>query len=315
MKRAIFILFLLIGIKLSAQSFGDHSIEHEFHKLGVFNPQWEIEQTLNPIKYEHITSYFREELASTILSAVKDKKIPIYDERKREISLDSVIKSIIDFEKRYFNIELGKDSVFSYITKYISAYQFEEFIDYNYNNVSLSKKVKAYCPYLVRYRSFSSETIDTVQLALFWIFPEENKVEKPVQLLNIPDTVLSVHSLKYPVQMPFTTSLFSKINKDEIKSFKSNGDEFNTKKEIENLFVLENTYAIFDEETNSEHVQKSYSDIIPEDIIALRIGEGWSINPVTLEIFKNIYFYLPLYQFDDKGYSQLGIRIYNKNQK
>ncbi len=74
MKRAIFILFLLIGIKLSAQSFGDHSIEHEFHKLGVFNPQWEIEQTLNPIKYEHITSYFREELASTILSAVKDKK-------------------------------------------------------------------------------------------------------------------------------------------------------------------------------------------------------------------------------------------------
>lgn len=315
MKRVIFILFLLIGIKLSAQSFGNHSIEHEFHKLGVFNPQWEIEQTLNPIKYEHITSYFREELASTILSAVKDKKIPIYDERKREVSLDSVIKSIIDFEKRHFNIELGKDSVFSYISKYISAYQFEEFIDYNYNNVSLSKKVKGYCPYLVRYRSFSSEIIDTVQLALFWIFPEENKVEKPVTLLNIPDTVLSVHGLKYPVQMPFTTSLFSKINKDEIKAFKSNGEDFNTKKEIEDLFVLENTFVLFDEESNTERIQKSYSDIIPEDIIALRIGEGWSINPITLEIFKNIYFYLPLYQYEDKGYSQLGIRIYNKNQK
>ena len=97
---------------------------------------------------------------------------------------DTVIKTIIDFEKQHFNITLGKDSVFSYIKKYISAYQFEEFIDYNYQNISLSKKVKAYCPYLVRYKSFSSETIDTVQLALFWIFPEESQDKKEIKLLK-----------------------------------------------------------------------------------------------------------------------------------
>lgn len=313
MRKIIVILFLIMGFGVSAQSYGQHSIEHEFHKVGVFNPQWEIEQILNPNKYEHLTGYFREVLAETIFSAVKEKRVKIYDERKREINLDTVVKSIIDFEKQHFNVTLGKDSVFSYIKKYISAYQFEEFIDYNYQNVSLSKKVKAYCPYLVRYKSFSSETIDTVQLALFWIFPEESQDKKEIKLLEIPDTLQCVQNLKYPVQMPFSTSMFTKINKDEIKVYKSNGEEFSTKKEIEDLFVMENTYVYFDEQTEAEILQKGFSDIIPEDIIALRIGEGWSINPLTLEFYKKIYFYLPLYQFDEKGFTQLGLRIYNKN--
>lgn len=107
--------------------------------------------------------------------------------------------------------------------------------------------------------------------------------------------------------------MFTKINKDEIKVYKSNGEEFSTKKEIEDLFVMENTYVYFDEQTEAEILQKGFSDIIPEDIIALRIGEGWSINPLTLEFYKKIYFYLPLYQFDEKGFTQLGLRIYNKN--
>lgn len=314
MKKIILILFLTISFGAKAQSYGEYAIEHEFHKVGVFNPQWEINKILNPVKYEHLTGYFREELADIILSAVKDKKVKIYDERKREITLDTVIKTIIAFEKDNFGIELGKDSVFSYIKKYISSYQFEEFLTYNYKNISLSKQIKAYCPYLVRYKSFENET-DTLQLPLFWIFPEENPDNKIPELLNIPDTVLSAHSLKYPVQMPFSTSLFSKINKDEIKVFKTNGDDFNTKKEIENLFILENTFVYFDEQTEEEQIRKSYSDILPEDIIALRIAENWSINPQTLEIFKNIQYYLPLYQIDEKGYTQLGIRIYNKNQK
>lgn len=298
------------------QSYGTHAIEHQFIKVGVFNPQWETEKILNPVKYEHLTGYFREALAETILSAVKEKKVKIYDERKREITLDTVIKSIIDFEKQHFNLTLGKDSVFSYIKKYISAYQFEEFVDYNYENVSMTKKVKAYCPYLVRYKTFSAEPLDSVQLALFWIFPEETQTKdtkEEIKLLEIADTLQCVQELKYPVQMPFSTNLFSKINKDEIKVYKSEGGEFSTKKDIEKLFVMENTYLFFDEETETEKIMKGFSDIIPEDIIALRIGEKWSINPVTLEFFKKIYFYLPLYQFDEKIFSQLGIRVYNKN--
>ena len=314
MKKTIIILLLIIScFGAKAQSFGQHSIEHQFQKVGVFNPQWEIEQVLNPKKYEHLTGYFREMLAETILSAVKENRVKIYDERKREINLDTVIKSIIDFEKQHFNITLGKDSVFSYIKKYVCTYQFEEFVDYNYENVSLSKKVKAYCPYLVRYKSFSSPQIDTVQLPLFWIFPQESTDKKEIKLLEIPDTLQCLQELKYPVQMPFSTSLFSKINKDEIKVYKSNGEEFSTKKEIEKLFVMENSYVYFDEQTETEKIMKGFSDIIPEDIIALRIGEKWSINPITLEIFKKIYFYLPLYQFDEKTFTQLGIRVYNKN--
>lgn len=314
MKKTIIILLLIIScFGAKAQSFGQHSIEHQFQKVGVFNPQWEIEQVLNPKKYEHLTGYFREMLAETILSAVKENRVKIYDERKREINLDTVIKSIIDFEQQHFNITLGKDSVFSYIKKYVCAYQFEEFVDYNYENVSLSKKVKAYCPYLVRYKSFSSPQIDTVQLPLFWIFPQESTDKKEIKLLEIPDTLQCLQELKYPVQMPFSTSLFSKINKDEIKVYKSDGEEFSTKKEIEKLFVMENSYIYFDEQTETEKIMKGFSDIIPEDIIALRIGEKWSINPITLEIFKKIYFYLPLYQFDEKTFTQLGIRVYNKN--
>ncbi len=314
MKKIILILFLTISFVAQSQSYGEYAIEHEFHKVGVFNPQWEIDKVLNPVKYEHLTGYFREELAEVILTAVKDKKVKIYDERKREITLDTLIKTIISFEKQHFNIELGKDTVFSYIKKYISSYQFEEFLTYNYKNISLSKQIKAYCPYMVRYKTFENEK-DTLELPLFWIFPEENPDNKPPQLLNIPDTILSAHSLKYPVQMPFTTNLFSKINKDEVKVYKTNSEDFTTKKEIEKLFILENTFVYFDEETEEEQIRKSYSDIMPEDIIALRIGENWSINPQTLEIFKTIQFYLPLYQIDEKGYTQLGIKIYNKNQK
>ncbi len=314
MKKIILIIFLTISFVAHSQSYGEYAIEHEFHTVGVFNPQWEIDKVLNPVKYEHLTGYFREELADVILSAVKDKKVKIYDERKREITLDTLIKTIISFEKQHFNIELGKDSVFSYIKKYISSYQFEEFLTYNYKNSSLSKQIKAYCPYMVRYKTFENEK-DTIQLPLFWIFPEENPDNKTPQLLNIPDTVLSAHSLKYPVQMPFTTSLFSKINKDEIKVYKTNSEDFTTKKEIEKLFILENTFVYYDEETGEEQIRKSYSDIVPEDIIALRIGENWTINCQTLEIFKTIQFYLPLYQIDEKGYTQLGIKIYNKNQK
>lgn len=314
MKKIILILFLTISFVAQSQSYGEYAIEHEFHKVGVFNPQWEIDKVLNPVKYEHLTGYFREELAEIILTAVKDKKVKIYDERKREITLDTLIKTIISFEKQHFNIELGKDTVFSYIKKYISSYQFEEFLTYNYKNISLSKQIKAYCPYMVRYKTFENEK-DTLELPLFWIFPEENPDNKTPQLLNIPDTILSAHSLKYPVQMPFTTNLFSKINKDEVKVYKTNSEDFNTKKEIEKLFILENTFVYFDEETEEEQIRKSYSDIMPEDIIALRIGENWSINPQTLEILKTIQFYLPLYQIDEKGYTQLGIKIYNKNQK
>lgn len=314
MKKIILILFLTISFVAQSQSYGEYAIEHEFHKVGVFNPQWEIDKVLNPVKYEHLTGYFREELAEVILTAVKDKKVKIYDERKREITLDTLIKTIISFEKQHFNIELGKDTVFSYIKKYISSYQFEEFLTYNYKNISLSKQIKAYCPYMVRYKTFENEK-DTLELPLFWIFPEENPDNKTPQLLNIPDTILSAHSLKYPVQMPFTTNLFSKINKDEVKVYKTNSEDFTTKKEIEKLFILENTFVYFDEETEEEQIRKSYSDIMPEDIIALRIGENWSINPQTLEIFKTIQFYLPLYQIDEKGYTQLGIKIYNKNQK
>ncbi len=315
MRKIIIILLLIISIGAKAQSFGQHSIEHQFLKVGVFNPQWEIEQVLNPTKYEHLTGYFRDELAGVIFSAVKQNRVKIYNERKREISLDSVINNIIAFEKEHFNITLGKDSVFSYIKKYVSAYQFEEFVDYNYKNVSLSKKVKAYCPYLVRYKAFNGEEKDSVQLPLFWIFPESAEVENDVDRFYIYDTILSLHQLKYPVQMPFASSLFTKIKNGEIKSYKVNGDEFPTKKDIDNLFFTENNFLIYNEETDSEIAQKSYSDIVPEDIIAIRIGENWSINPYTLEIFKVVQFYLPLYKYDDKIYSQLGVRIYNRVQK
>ncbi|MBR5255071.1 MAG: hypothetical protein IKV46_08595 [Bacteroidales bacterium] len=315
MKKIIVILFLLMSFGLNAQSFGEHSIEHEFHQIGVFNPQWEIEEVLNPVKYEHLTGYFRDELASIIFSAVEEKKVKIYNERKREISLDSVINNIISFEKEHFNINVGKDTVLSYIKKYVSAYQFEEFVDYSYKNVSLNKKIKAYCPYLVRYKSFNGEKNDSVQLPLFWIFPEDAQIENDVERFYIYDTILSVHSLKYPVQMPFASSLFSKIKNGEVKAFKTNGDEFATKKDIDNLFFIENTYVVYDEETEKEISQKSYSDIVPEDIIAIRIGENWSINPNTLEIFKVVQFYLPLYKYDEEHYSQLGVRIYNKSQK
>lgn len=315
MKKIILIILLITSFGVCAQSFGEYSIEHEFHQVGVFNPQWEIDHVLNPVKYEHLTGYFRDELAGVIFSAVEQKRVKIYNERKREISLDSVINNIIAFEKEHFNIIVGKDSIFSYIKKYVSAYQFEEFVDYNYKNVSISKKIKAYCPYLVRYKAFNGEKNDSVQMPLFWIFPEDGNIENDVERFYIYDTVLSLHELKYPVQMPFASSLFSKIKNGEVKAFKINGEEFPTKKDIDNLFFIENNFVVYDEDTGVEVSQKSYSDIVPEDIIAIRIGENWSINPNTLEIFKSVQYYLPLYKYDEEHFSQLGVRIYNKSQK
>lgn len=173
-KILTFALSVLAICSLKAQ-YMTHSIEHEFHKVGVFNPQWETEHTLNPKKYEHITAYFREELAKIIFSAVKEKRVKIYDERKRELNLDSVEKKIIDFEKQYSGKILGKDTLWEYIAPFVGAFQFEEFVNYTYQDLALEKKVKAYCPYMVRYRAFTGESNDSVQMPLFWIFPQESQ--------------------------------------------------------------------------------------------------------------------------------------------
>lgn len=310
MKNIVLLYFLLFSLGLCAQQSLTHSIEHGFRQVDVFNPEWETQQTLNPCKYEHMTGYFREELARIILSAVSEKKVKIYDIRRREISLDSVIRKIIDFEKNNFGISLGRDSVFSYIIPYVSSYQFEEFIDYNYNDLSLSKKVKAYCPYLVRYRSFDQTKADSVQLPLFWIFPSEQGDSSDV--LHIPDTVLSVQKLVYPNQMPFSSSLFYQVQNGKIKVFRSNGLEFETNREIEQLFILSSNVSYYDEHTEEEKTKTVFSDIVPEDIVALRLGELWSIDRQSMEIKKEVCFFLPLYFHDDDMYSQLGFRIYNK---
>ena len=41
-----------------------------------------------------------EEAAKIIFSAVKEKRVKIYDERKRELNIDTVAKEIIDLVKK-----------------------------------------------------------------------------------------------------------------------------------------------------------------------------------------------------------------------
>ena len=115
--------------------------------------------------------------------------------------------------------------------------------------------------------------------------------------------------------MPFCTSLFELVKQNKIKVFKPEGGEFATLKQIEDLFVIKNEYVYFDEQTQQESIKTAFSDLMPEDIIAIRIGEGWEINPASLEIYKQVYYYLPLYQYDAERFGQLGLRIYNKNYR
>ena len=155
MKKIIILLVLsFISFSGFAQEY-NYSIEHEYNKVGVFNPEWEIYNSINPRKFEHITGYYREELAKIIIDGVSSKRVKIYDIRKREISIDTVIKRVIEFEAKEFGNKLSKDSVFKFILPYISTYYFEEFIRYDYKTLALDKNVKAYCPTLVRYKSFT----------------------------------------------------------------------------------------------------------------------------------------------------------------
>ena len=313
MKRILlFILLFTVLGELKAQH-GDYSIEYETHKVGVFNPEWEINHTLNPNKYEHITGYFREELAKTIIDGVKQKKVKIYDNRKRELNLDTVIAQIIAFEKD-LGTYLDKKDVLNYIIPYISAYDFEEAVTYNFKDLSIKKQVISYQPYIVHYKSFADGQEDTVQFPLFTIFPKDTAKDTPKtkidrSVISIPDTVISVLELKYPVKMPFTSSLFDKVQNKRIKVLRSDGKEFTSPKEIDDLFVLTKDVTVYNDETDSEKTVRTYSDIIPEDITAIRTAENWAIKPYNLEIIKSVQYFLPLYPYDDKTYIQLGVRI------
>lgn len=317
MKRFIIIIFALIVSSLGYAQQPTHSIEYEYHNVGVFNPEWEIFHSLNPKKFEHITGYYREELAKIIFNAVSSKQVKIYDQRKREISIDTVLNRIIEFEKREFGHTLKKDSVFKFIYPYISAYSFEEFVKYDFKTLSLEKTIKAYCPTLVRYKSFTDTKVDTVRLELFWIFPqdevveEDNKKNKEIKddYFDIPDTVISLQPLKYPVQNPYTTSLFYKAKNKDASIVRADGSKFNAPKEVDDLFILKSTVYIENEETGVEEKKEVTSDIIPEDITHIRLGELWSINRNNLQIKKQVKYIIPLYVYDDKGFRQLGISI------
>jgi hypothetical protein len=320
MKKILIIIALMFCSYNVFSQEDTYSIEYETHKVGVFNPQWEVDHSLNANKYEHITGFFREELAKTIINAIKTKQVKIYDIRKREITLDTVIKQVINFEKINFNKVIGKDSALNYIIPFISAYDFEEAVTYNYKNLSIDKKVTAYCPYLVRYKKFNGEKNDSIQMPLFWIFPKDtmkfNPNSKPEDnIISIPDTVLSVLQLKYPVQMPMSTSIFDNVQGKKIKVYHSDGSEFKVPKEIDDLFVISHIITIYNDTTGKDTTQKVFSDIVPEDIIGLRIGENWAINKKTLEIMKKVDYFLPLYKYDEDSYTQLGVRIYNNPKK
>ncbi|HHT04013.1 MAG TPA: hypothetical protein GX005_06830 [Bacteroidales bacterium] len=315
MKKIIILLVLsFISFSGFAQEY-NYSIEHEYNKVGVFNPEWEIYNSINPRKFEHITGYYREELAKIIIDGVSSKRVKIYDIRKREISIDTVIKRVIEFEAKEFGNKLSKDSVFKFILPYISTYYFEEFIRYDYKTLALDKNVKAYCPTLVRYKSFTDEKIDTLELQLFWIFPESENTEftsKPKENpdnFNIPDTVISLQKLKYPVQNPYSNSIFAKAKNKDASIFKSDGTKFKAPKEVDDLFILKRTILIENDETGLEEKREVVSDIIPEDINNIRIGETWSIDKGNLEIFKKVKYIIPLLDPDDRGFMQLGIRI------
>lgn len=313
---------LVFLLSLNTNSFAQnetYSIEYEYHKVGVFNPEWEIYNSLNPKKFEHITGYYREEMAKTIIKAVQSKKVKIYDIRKREISIDSVIKSVIEFEQKNFSHNLSKDSVFKFLVPYISAYQFEEFVNYNYKTLSLEKRIKAYCPTMVRYKSFNEAKADSLHLPLFWLFPDDivptpnsnNNLSAKHSVntgdFNIPDTVISLQELKYPVQNPYTLSIFDKAKKRDASILRYDGSKFKAPKEIDDLFIIKNTIIIENDEGVEEKKVVS-SDILPEDIKHIRIGETWSIDPNTLLIKKQVKYIIPLIE-SDKGFQQLGIRI------
>ncbi|MBP3254508.1 MAG: hypothetical protein J6M30_08385 [Bacteroidales bacterium] len=324
-------ILLTVCVTLFAQK-SDYSIEYENCQVGVFNPQWETSHTLNPNKYEHITGYFREELAKTILDAVKSKRIRIYDIRKRELNLDTVINRIILFEQQQ-GTTLTKQNALDYIIPYISAYDFEEAVTYRFSSLSIEKKVLAYCPYIVHYKSFAEDENDTVRMPLFWIFPKDSTVEnfvlqnknaKPSDktkqtlvsdtVLHIPDTVLSVLKLKYPVKMPFTSNIVEQTQSKQLHVYRSDGSEFKSSREIDGLFVLKRTILVYNDMTGTDTLIDTYSDIIAEDISAVRVAENWQINPVNLEIIKKVQYFLPLYDYDDQTYAQIGFRIINKKQ-
>ncbi len=310
--KLLIILAILFSINLNAQK-RDYSIEYETHKVGVFNPEWECFQSLNPQKYEHLTGYFREELAKIILDKVRKKEIKIYDNRKRELSLDSVINRIIIFEKQQGKT-LNKNNALTYIIPYISAYDFEEAVTYNYKDLTIEKQIIAYQPYIVHYKSFGENCDDSIQMPLFWIFPkdtikQENKNTTTPPIFSIADTILSILELKYPVKMPLTLSIFDNVQGKKIPLLHSDGSNFVSPKEIDDLFVLKSIASIYDEQTGKDSVINTYSDILPEDISAIRIAENWSIDPSTLMIKKQVQYFLPLYLYDEKTFKQLGVRI------
>ena len=55
MKRFVIIIFALTISFIGFAQQPTHSIEYEYHNVGVFNPEWEIYHSLNPKKFEHIT--------------------------------------------------------------------------------------------------------------------------------------------------------------------------------------------------------------------------------------------------------------------
>ena len=311
-KISIFVILVSVFAFAFSQR-TDYSIEYETHKVGVFNPQWEVSGTLNPKKYEHITGYFREELAKIILDGVSQKRVKVYDNRKRELNIDTVINKIIAFEKT-LGVTIDKSNVWDYIIPFISAYDFEEAVTYNFRNLNIEKKIISYQPYIVHYKSFREDAVDTVQFPLFWIFPKDTLKDnaKSTENLNtflIPDTVLSVLELKYPVKMPFTSSLFDQVQNKKIHVLTSDGEEFKSPKDIDDLFVQKGSASIYDDQTETERLIDTYSDITAEDITAIRIAENWAITPYNLEIKKIVQYFLPLYPYDDNVYKQLGIRV------
>ncbi len=316
----VLVLCLFVTSNICFSQSSNYDIEYQSQKIGVFNPQWEMSHILNPRKYEHLSGYYREQLAREILQAVKNRKVKIYDQRKREISIDSVEKQIIAFETKRFNHPISKDTLWDYIVPFISAYDFEEAVKYNFDKLTIEKKTISYCPYLVHYKSFDEQKIDTVEMPLFWIFPKDtikeknSKSKQPVskEYISLHDTVLSVLELKYPVKRPFTTRIFDLLHEKDPRVKRPDNTEFKTIKEVDDLLVLHSTALIEIAQTQKDSVIDTYSDIIPEDLTAIRIGESWQIRTDNLDIIKTVHFFLPLYLYDEKTYRQLGCRINSK---
>ncbi len=319
MKQLFAFIFVLSISNVLLSQRVDYSIEYETHKVEVFNPEWEVYQTLNPRKFEHITGYFREELAKIIIDGVRNKRVKIYDNRKREINFDTLTNKIIAFEKKR-GITLNKNNVWDYIIPYISAYDFEEAVTYNYKTLAIEKKVISYQPYIVHYKSFDENNLDTIQFPLFRIFPKDTLQDNPKHLIDrsifaISDTVLSVAELKYPVKMPFTSAIFDQVQNKKIPLLHSDGSEFASPKEIDDLFIIKSTASIYNEEKETDSLITVYTDLVPEDIEAIRVAENWAIKKHNLEIMKSVKYFLPLYPYDEKTYIQLGVRISNHKAK